>query len=284
MIDIINLINSEKIKLNNGNYMPKLGYGVYKIENKNVVNLVYFAIQNGYLGIDTASYYNNEKGVGLAINMILKNRQIKRNEIFITTKVWNNDHGYLKTLKAFNRSLKNLQLDYIDLYLIHWPCPINNKYIETYKALEYLYKNGLVKNIGVSNFQKEHLKCIMHNCEIIPCVNQIEFHPLFRECNLLNFHKKHGIITQSWSPLSRGLILSNKHIKNIAKQYDVSPAQIVLRWQLQHGNSVIPKSSTKKRILENKKIFHFFLNKNQMRIINNLNLGNRIGPNPSKLK
>lgn len=261
--------------LNNGVKMPWLGLGVYKSkEGEEVENAVKTALKIGYRSIDTAALYENERGVGKAI----RDSGIPREEIFVTTKVWNDRHGYDSTLNAFEESRKKLGLEYIDLYLIHWPVP--EKFKETWRALEKLYRDGLVRAIGVSNFQIHHLEELMESCEVKPAVNQVEFHPLLTQKKLLVFCKEHNIQMEAWAPLMRGGVLDAPIIKKIAEKYGKTPAQVVLRWDLQHGVVTIPKSVREERIKENSDIFDFQLTSEEMGQIDSLNQDKRTGPDP----
>lgn len=261
--------------LNNGVKMPWLGLGVYKSkEGGEVEHAVKTALKIGYRSIDTASFYENERGVGQAI----KESGIPRQEIFVTTKVWNDQQGYDSTLRAFEESRKKLGLEYIDLYLIHWPIP--GKFKETWKALEKLYRDGLVRAIGVSNFQIHHLEDLLNDCEIKPAVNQVEFHPYLTQKQLLAFCKEHDIQMEAWAPLMRGKVLDEPVIQTIAAKYGKTPAQVVLRWDLQHGVITIPKSVREERIKENSEIFDFQLTAEEMKQIDSLNKNERSGPDP----
>lgn len=262
-------------RLNNGIEMPILGLGVYKAdEGEEVINAVHYALEAGYRLIDTASFYENEEGVGEAI----RSSSIPREKLFITTKVWNSDHGYDKTLQAFASSIKLLGLDYIDLYLIHWPVP--GKYVETWKALEKLYKDGRVKAIGVSNFQEHHLQEIMNHGNIKPMVLQNEFHPKLVQQPLLDFCKLNQIQYQGWSPLMRGRILDNPILMELAGKYEKTVAQIILRWDLQKGVATIPKSVHRERIIENAGIFDFELTIEDIKKIDSLDRAERTGAHP----
>ncbi len=261
--------------LHNGVNMQWLGLGVYKIKEGNeVIESVKTALNNGYRSFDTAAIYRNEEGVGQAI----KESTVPRKDLFITTKVWNSDQGYESTLQAFDASIEKLGLDYVDLYLIHWP--VKGKYTETWKALEKLYKDGRVRAIGVSNFNIHHLEDIMEIAEIIPMVNQVEYHPHLTQKELHNFCKKHGIQLEAWSPLKQGELLSEPTINKIARKYQKSPAQIILRWDIQNQVVTIPKSINESRIIENANIFDFELTPVEMSEIDALNKDHRIGPDP----
>ncbi|KOR94063.1 aldo/keto reductase [Geobacillus stearothermophilus] len=261
--------------LHNGVKMPWVGLGVYKVkEGEEVKSTVRTALEIGYRHIDTAAFYENEEGVGQAI----RESGIPREQVFVTTKVWNTDQGYETTLKAFDASLKKLGFDYVDLYLVHWP--VKGKYKETYKALEKLYKDGYVRAIGVSNFQIHHLQDVLADCEIKPMVNQVEYHPRLTQKELLTFCRENGIQLEAWSPLMRGEILTEPTIVEIGKKYGKTPAQVVLRWGLQHGVVTIPKSVTPARIKENADIFDFSLTDEEMKQIDALNLNKRVGPDP----
>ncbi|USK40040.1 aldo/keto reductase [Cytobacillus firmus] len=266
---------SGTLTLNNGVEMPQFGLGVYKVEKGlQIENTVKDAINIGYRLIDTAAFYENEEGVGKAI----KESGVPREELFITTKVWNTDQGYDQTLNAFDNSLKKMGLDYIDLYLIHWP--VKEKYLETWKALEKLYKDGKARAIGVSNFQIHHLKDILKNSSEKPAVNQVELHPLLSQKELRGFCSEYNIKVQAWSPIARGRVLEDSDIKEIAERHNKSAAQIILRWHLQNGIMVIPKSVKKDRLRENADIFDFELTEDEMRQMNALNNNHRFGADP----
>lgn len=267
------------ITLNNDVKMPQLGLGVYKVSNEDVVSVISSAIETGYRSIDTAQFYDNERGVGEAI----KKSNFAREELFITTKVWNTHQGFDKTLQAFEESMEKLGLEYIDLYLIHWPTPMFNRYVETYKALEELYKVGRVKAIGVSNFHIEHLQRLFDECEIKPVLNQVECHPYLQQKELKAFCKQHNIYVESWSPLARGGILANEKLQSIAKKHGKTPAQIVLRWHIQEDSIVIPKSVTPSRIQENFQVFDFELKIEDMEQIATLDRNERTGRDPNEM-
>ncbi|MFJ7729798.1 aldo/keto reductase [Neobacillus sp. NPDC097160] len=265
--------------LNNGIKMPWFGIGVFKVEEgPELVNAVNFAIKHGYRSIDTAAIYENEESVGQAILAGMKETGVSREDLFITSKVWNADLGYESTIAAYETSLKKLGLDYLDLYLIHWP--VEGKYKEAWRALETLYKEGKVKAIGVSNFQIHHLEELMKEAEINPMVNQVEYHPRLTQKNLQSFCQKHGIQLEAWSPLMQGQLLDNSDLLEIANKYNKSIAQIILRWDLQNGVVTIPKSTKEHRIVENSDVFDFELSKEDMEQIDRLNQDHRVGPDP----
>ena len=269
------------VKLNNNVEIPELGLGVYKIEDADVERVVHTAIDAGYRAIDTAWFYKNEKALGAA----LKTLNINREDLFITTKLWNDFQGYDATIKAFNDSLESLQLTYIDMYLIHWPCPEDELFIETYKALEQLYKDGKIKAIGVCNFKEHHLDALLAETEIVPTVNQIEFHPLFNQDALQAYCESKGIKVMAWSPLMRGgEWLNNETLKSIAQQYDKTVAQVIIKWHLQQGRLVIPKSQNNNRIKENFDVFDFELNAQDIQKIDDLNINERQFRDPDEVK
>ncbi|WP_169809871.1 aldo/keto reductase [Neobacillus mesonae] len=265
--------------LHNGVKMPWLGIGVFKVEEgPELVNAVKTAIKHCYRSVDTAAIYENEEGVGIGIQEGLKEAGIKREELFVTSKVWNSDLGYESTIAAYETSLKKLGLEYLDLYLIHWP--VEGKYKDAWRALETLYKEGRVKAIGVSNFQIHHLEDLMKAAEIKPMVNQVERHPRLTQKELQAFCKNNGIQLEAWSPLMQGQLLENEILQKIADNHNKSVAQIILRWDLQHGVVIIPKSTKEHRIIENANVFDFELTKEEMQIIDDLNQNYRVGPDP----
>ncbi|MBO0601993.1 aldo/keto reductase [Sporosarcina sp. E16_3] len=242
--------------LNNGLDIPQLGFGVWKIPDDEAKNAVEQALEAGYRLIDTAKIYRNEVGVGKA----LAASTVPREDLFITTKLWNADQGYENTLKAFDESLEKLGLDYVDLYLIHWPTPMFDTYVDTYKALETIYKEGRAKAIGVCNFDIEHLQRIINECEVMPSVNQVECHPYLQQTELKAFCKEHGILFEAYSPLMNGTkVLQDPVIQEIANQYGKTPAQVILRWHLQTDVVAIPKTVTPSRMDENINVFDFEL-------------------------
>ncbi|MDB5165912.1 MAG: glyoxal reductase [Candidatus Saccharibacteria bacterium] len=269
------------VTLNNGVAMPQLGLGVWQTrDGDEVEEAVSAALEAGYRLIDTAAVYGNETGVGNAIRA----SGIPREEIFVTTKLWNSDQDRDKVRGAFETSLKKLGFDYVDLYLIHWPMPAKGLYVETWQIFEELYKEGTARAIGVSNFQIPHLEVLAQHSSITPAVNQIELHPFFPEHELREYGKTHGIQIESWSPLgSKGDLLGNKKLAAVAKVHNKSSAQVVIRWHLQHDLVVIPKSVHAERIKENIDVFDFELSEEEMAIIDSLETGKRLGPDPNTL-
>lgn len=265
---------TDAVTLNNGVKMPWLGLGVYEVrDGREVEQSVLTALQAGYRSLDTAEAYYNEEGVGMAI----RKSGVPREELFVTTKVWNSNQEYETTLRAFENSRKRLGLEYIDLYLIHWPA--RGKYLEAWRAFEKLYKEGYVRAIGVCNCHEQHLNAIMENYETIPMVNQVELHPLLSQQRLRNFCKEKGIQMEAWAPLIRGQ-LNIPVLLKLGKKHGKTPAQIILRWDLQHGIVTIPKSVHDARICENANIFDFQLSDEEMKEIDALNQNYRWGPNP----
>ncbi|AHZ16923.1 MULTISPECIES: aldo/keto reductase [Bacillus] len=268
-----------KATLHNGVEMPWFGIGVFKVEEgAELVNAVKTALVHGYRSVDTAAIYGNEEGVGEGIRQGLQEAGLKREDIFVTSKVWNADLGYEETLKAFDTSLEKLGLDYLDLYLIHWP--VEGKYIDAWRALETLYRDGRIKAIGVSNFQIDHLKHLMKETEIKPMINQVEYHPRLTQKELLAFCTEQGIQLEAWSPLMQGQLLDHPVLQEIAEKYGKSAAQVILRWDLQNGVITIPKSTKKHRIEENANVFDFELSADDMKRIDDLNENLRVGPDP----
>ncbi|MGW1891336.1 aldo/keto reductase [Streptomyces sp. NPDC002004] len=258
--------------------MPQVGFGVWQVPDDEAAQAVVTALEAGYRSIDTAAIYGNEKGVGQGVAA----SGIPRRKLFITTKLWNADQGYDATLRAFDTSLERLGTDYVDLYLIHWPLPSQNKYLETYKALEKLCADGRARSIGVSNFLPEHLERLIDATSVIPAVNQIELHPYLQQRAAREFHAQQGIRTEAWSPLGQGKgILEIPAIVAIAQKHGRTPAQVVLRWHIQLGNVVIPKSVTPSRIKENVAVYDFELDAEDMAAIGALNEDRRLGPDPA---
>ena len=264
------------VELANGVRMPRFGLGVWRSQpGAETERAVAAALRHGYRLVDTAALYGNEADVGRAVRA----SGIPREQIFITTKVWNDDHGYDNTKRAFHASLDRLGMDYVDLYLIHWPVPARGLFKETYRAIEDLYEEGLVRAIGVSNFKVRHLEELMTSCRIKPMVNQIELHPLLTQRETVEFCQKEGIQIESWSPIMRGK-LDLPLLHELAAKYGKTPAQIVIRWHLQHGYVVIPKSVREERIAENSRVFDFELSGEDMRRIDGLNEDRRFGRDP----
>lgn len=272
------MVYSSYLTLNNGTEVPRLGLGVWKVNNgQEAIKSVKFAINTGYRLIDTAALYGNEESVGIAV----KESKIPRDEIFITTKLWNTDQGFESTLEAFDVSLKKLNLDYVDLYLIHWPSHDMDLTLDTWKAFEELYKNKLVRAIGVSNFKPSHLDYLLKKIKVKPVINQIELHPYNAQLETRAYCKLHDIALESWSPLMQGgAVLEDPVIVELAEIYKKTPAQIVLRWHIQNNFVVIPKSVTPSRIKENFHVFDFEIEKADMENIDSLNKEKRVGPDP----
>jgi len=261
--------------LNNGLKLPWLGFGVFQInDGPEVEQAVKHAFETGYRSIDTAAVYGNEQGVGKAI----RESGIPREDIFLTTKVWNDAQREKRTLAAFEESLKRLDTEYVDLYLVHWP--VKGFYRDTWQDMEEIYQSGRAKAIGVSNFMVHHLEEILGDCQVIPSVNQIEFHPFLVQPKLLSFCQKHKIQVEAWSPLMQGQIINNPTIQKLAEKYHKTPAQITLRWDLQHEVVTIPKSVRPSRIEENAQVFDFNLSVEDMHLLDGLDEGKRIGPDP----
>lgn len=267
------------VELNNGVSIPQLGFGVFQVPDEETTSAVRHALEAGYRAIDTAAIYGNEAGVGRA----LAESGLPREDVFVTTKVWNTDQGYDATLRAFDASLDRLGLDHVDLYLIHWPTPARDLYQESWRALTRLAAEGRIRAAGVSNFQPAHLQRLLDAGDLVPAVNQIELHPGLQQAELRAFHADHGIATQAWSPLAQGAVLDDPAITAIAERLHKSPAQVVLRWHLQLGNIVIPKSVTPARISENIDVFDFELTAGDMAAIADLDRGHRTGPHPDEL-
>ena len=264
------------LALNNGVTIPQLGFGVFQVPPEDTAKVVQTALDAGYRGIDTAAAYGNEEGVGEA----LRAAGLPREELFITTKLWNSDQGYDAALRAFDVSMAKLGLDHLDLYLIHWPVPARDQFVPTWKALEKLYADGRVRAIGVSNFHVGHLRRLLDETDVVPAVNQIELHPNLPQAELRTFHAEHDIRTEAWSPLAKGTLLKDEMITGLASKYAKTPAQIVLRWHIQLGNIVIPKSVTPSRVRENFEVFDFELSQDDLTSIAELDNGTRTGPDP----
>ncbi|MCX2926837.1 aldo/keto reductase [Streptomyces sp. NEAU-W12] len=266
------------ITLNNGVTMPQLGFGVWQVPDPEAETAVTAALEAGYRSIDTAAVYGNEEGTGRAVAA----SGIPREDLFVTTKLWNDDQGYDTTLRAFDTSLSKLGLDYVDLYLIHWPMPARGRYVDTYRAFEKLHAEGRIRAIGVSNFLPEHLEHLLEETSVVPAVNQIELHPHLQQSAAREYHAERGIATEAWSPLGSGKgLLEVPAIVAIARKHGRTPAQVVLRWHLQLGNVVIPKSVTPSRIEENIDVFDFSLDTEDLAAINALNEDRRLGSDPA---
>lgn len=267
--------------LNNGYPMPKIGLGVYKITDNEMATAIESALEVGYRAFDTAYLYDNE----VALGRVLKQSEIARDSLFITSKLWNDYQGFESTLEQFNQTLERLGTDYLDLYLIHWPCAEDDLFIESYKALEQLYEEGKVRAIGVCNFTKEHLEKLMDATDIVPAVNQVEVHPYFNQQQLQDFCDDNDIAVTAWMPLMRNRgLLDDPVIVEIAKRYNKTPAQVVLRWHLAHNRLIIPKSKTPERIEENFNIFDFNLEVTDIAEIDALNRNDRQGHDPDSVK
>ncbi|WP_308295418.1 aldo/keto reductase [Streptomyces sp. MUM 178J] len=266
------------LRLNHGGAMPQLGYGVWQVPDDEAAQAVGTALRAGYRSVDTAAIYGNEKGAGRAV----ADSGLPREDLFITTKVWNDAQGYDTTLRAFDASLERLGLDHVDLYLIHWPLPSRDLYVDTYRALEKIHADGRARAIGVSNFLPEHLERLIGETSVVPAVNQVELHPQLQQSGLRAFHAEHGIRTEAWSPLGQGRgLLEVPAIVAVAQKHGRTPAQVVLRWHLQLGNVVIPKSVTPSRIAENIDLFGFELDADDMAVFAALDEGRRLGPDPA---
>jgi 2,5-diketo-D-gluconate reductase A len=265
-----------RVPLNDGRSIPQLGFGVYKIPDEAATDAVQLALESGYRHIDTAAMYQNERGVGEGV----RRSGIAREDVFVTTKVWKDDNGYDTALRSFDSSLERLGFDYVDLYLIHWPAPLTDRYVDTWKALETLAADGRARSIGVSNFHTKHLERLARETDVVPAVNQVELHPRLPQEHVRAYDSEHGIATEAWSPLARGRLLEDPVLARLAAKHGRSPAQVVLRWHLQLGNIVIPKSATPSRIRENLDVFDFDLDTDDMIAIAALETGERTGRDP----
>ncbi len=266
------------LHLNDGNRIPQLGLGVFKVPPDDAADVVRTALQAGYRHIDTAAAYGNETGVAEGI----ERSGVPREDVFVTTKLWNGDHGRDRARRALEGSLERLGFEFVDLYLIHWPVPGQDQYVETWQTLIELKAEGRVRSIGVSNFLLGHLERIIGETGETPTVNQIELHPRLVQAELRGFHQEHAILTEAWSPLGRGELLDQTAIVGVARAHGRTPAQVMIRWHLQLGNVVIPKSVTPSRIEENFDVFDFVLDDEQMRSISELDAGHRYGPDPAQ--
>ena len=264
------------LTLHDGVEIPQLGFGVFQVPPEDTQEVVEQALDAGYRHIDTAGAYRNEKGVGAAI----AGSGLAREDLFVTTKLWNSEQGFDTTLAAFEKSLGRLGFEYVDLYLIHWPVPSEDRFVDTWRAFERIHEEGRARTIGVSNFRIEDLERLRAETEVLPTVNQIELHPRLQQAELRAWHADHGVITEAWSPLAQGELLDDETIVTIAERHGKTPAQAVLRWHLQLGNVVFPKSVTPARIRENIELFDFELSDAEMAEFERLDRGERIGPDP----
>jgi 2,5-diketo-D-gluconate reductase A len=264
------------LPLNDGREIPQIGFGVFQVPPEQTVDAVLHALSTGYRAIDTASMYGNESEVGEAI----ARSGLDRSEVFVTTKLWNSDQGRDGAMRAFEQSISRFHFDYIDLYLIHWPAPSLGLYVETWKAFTELQRDGRTRSIGVSNFTVEHLERIIDETGVVPSVNQIELHPRLQQPELRSFHSEHGIVTEAWSPLARGQAIREPAVGEIADRHGRTPAQVILRWHVQLGNVVIPRSVNPSRIEENFGIFDFSLGEDEMVAVAALEESARVGPDP----
>ncbi|MCV7075088.1 aldo/keto reductase [Mycobacterium szulgai] len=269
-------LEQSSVTLNDGNSIPAVGLGVFKIEPADTEQAVGAALRAGYRHIDTAAAYRNERETGRAI----ADSDVPRDQLYVVTKLANPDQGYDSTLKAFDASMERLGLDYLDLYLIHWPQPLLNKFVDTFKAFAHLRDQGRIRSIGVSNFEPEHLMVLIDATGIVPAVNQIELHPQLPQTELRKVHAQTGIATEAWSPLGRGTLLTHPTVTAVAEGCGRTPAQVLIRWHIQLGNIVIPKSVNPIRIASNFDVFDFELSANEMASISSLDDGTRLGPNP----
>jgi diketogulonate reductase-like aldo/keto reductase len=266
------------VELNNGISMPQIGFGVFRIPDDDTERTVLEAIECGYRSIDTASLYGNERGVGRAIASC----GLPRDDLFVSTKLWNDDQGRDRARPAFDESLDRLGLDHVDLYLIHWPKPSKDLYVQTWEELETLYAQGRVRAIGVSNFQPDHLDRLLARTRVVPAVNQIELHPFLQQERLRRYDADHGLATVAWSPLGQATSIADPVIGAIARRHGRTPAQVILRWHLQLGTVVIPKSTNPARMRENLQILDFALEEEDLAAIAALDAGRRLGPDPDE--
>ncbi|WP_431279294.1 aldo/keto reductase [Leifsonia poae] len=267
------------VALNDGRSIPQLGFGVYKIPEAETADAVIAALDAGYRHIDTAAFYENERGVGEGI----RRSGLDRDDVFVTTKVWWDQNGYDTTLRSFDASLERLGFDTVDLFMIHWPAPKHDRYVETWRALERVRDEGRAHSIGVANFHIHHLERLARETETVPAVNQVELHPWLPQDEVRAYGAEHGIVTEAWSPLARGRILGDPTLDALAAKHGVSPAQVVIRWQLQLGNVVIPKSVSPERIRQNLDVFSFTLDDADLAAIATLASGARTGRDPDDL-
>ncbi|MQY19269.1 aldo/keto reductase [Nocardia macrotermitis] len=265
------------IVLNDGSVIPRLGFGVFQVPSDEASAAVSTALEAGYRSIDTAAVYANEAGVGEAV----RKSGLDRDEVYLTSKLWNSEQGYDSTLRAFDTTMAELGMDYLDLYLIHWPVAAADRYVDTFRAMREIKAQGRVGSIGVSNFTREHLERLIAETGETPVLNQVELHPSLAQPELRAFHAEHGIATEAWAPLGQGSELKDPTIAAIATELGRTPAQVIIRWHLQLGNVVIPKSVTPSRIAENFDVFSFELNSDQMQLVSALDIGSRLGPDPA---
>ncbi|MDY7541254.1 MULTISPECIES: aldo/keto reductase [unclassified Cryobacterium] len=273
------MTSSPVLQFHDGHSIPQLGLGVYKIPEAAAADAVQVALESGYRHVDTAALYANEAGVGQGI----ARAGLPRGDVFVTTKVWNADQGYDSTLRAFDESLEKLGLDYVDLYLIHWPAPRQDRYVDTWRALEAIRADGRARSIGVSNFHPHHLDRLLAETDVVPVVNQIELHPWLQQADARAYDAAHGILTEDWSPLARGRAIGDPTLDAIGARYGKSAAQVVIRWHLELGDIVIPKSVTPSRIRENLDVFDFALDAADLAAIATLDSGERTGRDPDDL-
>jgi 2,5-diketo-D-gluconate reductase A len=268
--------SSPSVPLNDGNSIPALGFGVFKVSPSDAEQAVSTALQAGYRHIDTAAAYGNERETGRAV----AESGVPRDELYLVTKLWNSEQGYDTTLAAFEASIERLGLDYLDLYLVHWPMPKLNKFVDTFKAFAHLRDQGRIRSIGVSNFEPEHINALVDATGIVPAVNQVELHPRLPQTELRELHARLGIATEAWGPLGQGSLLTDPAVTAVAEARHRTPAQVLIRWHLQLGNIVIPKSVNPERIASNFDVFDFELSENDIASISALDDGNRLGPDP----
>ena len=264
------------ITLNDGHAIPAVGLGVFQVSPAETERAVSTALRVGYRHIDTAAAYRNERETGRA----LADSDVPRDQLYVVTKLWNPEQGYDSTLVAFDASMDQLGLDYLDLYLIHWPMPALGKFVETFKAFAHLRDQGRIRSIGVSNFEPEHLMVLIDATGIVPAVNQVELHPRFPQTELRKVHAQSGIATEAWAPLAQGALLTNPTVTAVAEESERTPAQVLIRWHIQLGNIVIPKSVNPSRIASNFEVFDFELSADDIATISSLEDGTRLGPNP----
>ena len=270
------LTQNPLVQLYNGQLIPQLGLGVYKVQQDVAVDVVRTALDLGYRRVDTAALYDNEQEVGAGIRA----SGLEREEVFVTTKIWNDRQGYQNALEAIDESLQRLNIEYVDMLLIHWPCPSQDKFVETWDALEKSLESGKVRGIGVSNFHPEHLDKLLATASVVPALNQVELHPGLGQAEIRAYDADKAIATEAWSPLARGQMSETDSIQAIAHNHGKTPAQVILRWHIQLGNLVIPKSSNPVRLAENLDVFDFILTTEEMAAIDSLEAGHRIGPDP----